>query len=1216
MANLILASLQPVLIQLFFFHSLLASCAINKSITPRPTHRHDLDHPGTTNSFQVNILAVLADRHNNKSVLENHHLNVLLSILRCDGADIFKALSRGERMSVINMMVDNVLETDIMRHFDFNTQITTKIESGSPFDPEKGEDRRLVAMTILKIADISNSSKSFDSALRWAADILEEFGRQGDLELAMGLPISSLCDRKTTDFDQSQVNFIKFIVSPFYKTCSDLIPFAGMESVYTRLNDNAQTWQARLDKTVAKKELDAANQESRQILLQELFLGQILFMSQDLTDAGVVDMCNSFMQSSSSVKMSQLGGDISEFLDVVHMACSCETVTLYWQNTYAPDIFEIVGSVGNGMPTQAIDMSKNGHSVTRGVFETGTVWNNNVIGDPVYNIKEDGRLTRNILCVPFKGAVCDGGIKTKDGSLVKGFIQMRNKIDESVAGRNFDGIVDFNDEDLSMTNFLIEQSAAKIQGKVDEKLMVDQIEHVLQHSDSGTNNAAATLEIVGVFMDKARMLIGADRCSLFLVDDIRGELCTAYASKDHRGDNSVRHGGQARTQSVGSLLTDDGEIDASGPRLVIRVPMGAGLVGACADSGKEIVIDDCQLDPRFNKASDKKHKYNTISCLCVPIKNSMGHVLGVVQMLNKQAQTVVAEGKDFAKVEVIPFAEDDVRKLRNIASKATTAIEKAQMYSKLDFIMDATNKINASSMDLDVLVARTMAAARKLLKADRCTLFLLDQGTNELYSHIIDHDDAEAKQGNEDQTNWSQLSKSQLDLGDNDEPYSRESGTSADRKSSTASKEDVIRSGSRRNSALELTTKRGEERRRSKRSQRGKNSQRGGKDIYKQPSKVYGRIAITHKDSAAIVFDSTKGIAGKALVTKESINCVDVYEDPKFNRSIDEQTGYRTKSVLCVPVMDSTGEVLGVAQMINKMQKKSGQAAESVSFSDQDEKLLRAFIAQVAVAMTNNQLFTQVFKTLSHNLSLFSTIPDVVLALKEDGSFIECNRPLKDVFNINPDNNVLQEHFSEWTENVPKEITAVLIDAFEHKVDVSVKFENPIVIGDYRYVEAHASPIIVKLKNRGVSLALKVDGEQKDQRHVCQTLVDEVATFGLGKMEEIAEPPEFETVDEEGDDKAPNSIKTIEKEDEDKQAGDEQAVEVAESTTWAVQSPGSRQTDAVKKNVMQSSGTGFSQNSRQDSRHDSAMDDDQNEQHPKNKSAISLEVEDMEDELA
>jgi len=121
-----------------------------------------------------------------------------------------------------------------------------------------------------------------------------------------------------------------------------------MEHIVAQLSHNAATWQARVDKTMAVQTFQAVNQETRQTLLQELFLGQILFMSQDLTDAGVVDMCNSFMESSSNIKMSQLGHDIQEFLDVVHMACSCETVTLYWQNVYDPGTFEIVGSVGQG----------------------------------------------------------------------------------------------------------------------------------------------------------------------------------------------------------------------------------------------------------------------------------------------------------------------------------------------------------------------------------------------------------------------------------------------------------------------------------------------------------------------------------------------------------------------------------------------------------------------------------------------------------------------------------------------------------------------------------------------------------------------------------------------------------------------------------------------------------------------------------------------------
>merc|ERR1711871_1727202 len=117
-------------------------------------------------------------------------------------------------------------------------------------------------------------------------------------------------------------------------------------------------------------------------------------------------------------------------------------------------------------------------------------------------------------------------------------------------------------------------------------------------------------------MEKAKILIGADRCSLFLVDEMRDELCAAFA-----------------TSNATKLI--DGDRVVNGQSLVIRIPLGKGLVGDCADTGKEILINDCQSDPRFDKASDRKNKYCTRTCICVPIKNSVGTVLGVVQMLNK-----------------------------------------------------------------------------------------------------------------------------------------------------------------------------------------------------------------------------------------------------------------------------------------------------------------------------------------------------------------------------------------------------------------------------------------------------------------------------------------------------------------------------------------------------------------------------------------------------
>ena len=208
--------------------------------------RHDIDHPGTTNSFQVNIKSRISLVHNNKSVLENHHLNVLLSILRVPEADIFSGLSAGSHSSVMNVVVENVLATDIMRHFELSGQISTKIGSGSPFSAERQDDHRLIMMALLKMADISNSSKQFEVAAKWATNVLEEFWRQGDIEKAMGGNVSPLCDRDSTDFDLSQVNFIKFLVGPFYKQCQEIPLFDGIEGIVSQLNHNAQIWQAKV----------------------------------------------------------------------------------------------------------------------------------------------------------------------------------------------------------------------------------------------------------------------------------------------------------------------------------------------------------------------------------------------------------------------------------------------------------------------------------------------------------------------------------------------------------------------------------------------------------------------------------------------------------------------------------------------------------------------------------------------------------------------------------------------------------------------------------------------------------------------------------------------------------------------------------------------------------------------------------------------------------
>lgn len=99
---------------------------------------------------------------------------------------------------------------------------------------------------------------------------------------------------------------------------------------------------------------------------------------------------------------------------------------------------------------------------------------------------------------------------------------------------------------------------------------------------------------------------------------------------------------------------------------------------------------------------------------------------------------------------------------------------------------------------------------------------------------------------------------------------------------------------------------------------------------------------------AEIRFPIGVGIAGDVAKTGVAANIQDAYDDPRFNPDFDKQTGYRTKSVLCLPLHDIDGEVVGVIQVLNK---EGGQA-----FSDYDQHLLSMLAAQAGVALTQARL--------------------------------------------------------------------------------------------------------------------------------------------------------------------------------------------------------------------------------------------------------------------
>ena len=59
------------------------------------------------------------------------------------------------------------------------------------------------------------------------------------------------------------------------------------------------------------------------------------------------------------------------------------------------------------------------------------------------------------------------------------------------------------------------------------------------------------------------------------------------------------------------------------------------------------------------------------------------------------------------------------------------------------------------------------------------------------------------------------------------------------------------------------------------------------------------------------------GIAGWVAETGDTLNVKDAYADPRFNKMVDEQTGYVTRNILCMPIF-IRGQVIGIVQMVNK----------------------------------------------------------------------------------------------------------------------------------------------------------------------------------------------------------------------------------------------------------------------------------------------------------
>jgi adenylate cyclase len=299
----------------------------------------------------------------------------------------------------------------------------------------------------------------------------------------------------------------------------------------------------------------------------------------------------------------------------------------------------------------------------------------------------------------------------------------------------------------------------------------------------------------------------------------------------------------------------------------IRMANHAGVAGHVFTTGRGLIVSDAYSDERFNPDVDTKTGYVTRNILGAPLRTLGGRIIGVAEVLNKKAGS---------------YNQADLELLEALVRQAAIALESRRTAEEIELdrqqqleLLKVVSEVS-SEIKLGPLLQKLIGTITKMLNAERSTLFLNDQKTNELYTEIGEG------------------------LG-----------------------------------------------------------------------------------ATQLRFPNHVGIAGTVFTSVQSVNIPHAYVDLRFNPAVDKRTGFFTRSILCVPVINKDGKTIGVTQVLNK---KGG------TFTPEDEARLKAFTSQIAIALENAKLFDDVQNMKNYNESVLESMSSGVITLNEDGQVITCNK--------------------------------------------------------------------------------------------------------------------------------------------------------------------------------------------------------------------------------
>ena len=424
-----------------------------------------------------------------------------------------------------------------------------------------------------------------------------------------------------------------------------------------------------------------------------------------------------------------------------------------------------------------------------------------------------------------------------------------------------------------------------VEGVEDKLRVVNQTLSMLDNMLDSQGFDAILDEMLQSISLKTGELLGADRTTIYLLDDDEDELVSIVA----KGED--------------------------GKPLEIRIPIGQGIAGEVAQFKEVVNIPyDFYDDPRSASAKkfDKKNGYRTYTMLVLPLLNENQELVAVVQLINKLQPNANPDHPLDQKVNKEGFTEKDVNLFNEFATSIQLILESSRSFYKAtqrqraaNALIEATNSLSKGSLDLDATLRTVMDAAKKLMNADRSTLWLIDEDKNDLWTRIPMPDGS--------------LREIRVSIG--------------------------------------------------------------------------------------------VGFAGRVGETGEILNIgFDLYNHPDAEnaKKTDPKTGYRTCSLLCMPVFNSDGKLIGVTQLLNK--KRQGEyppydpktwpeAPECwrASFNASDQEFMKAFNIQAGVALQNAKLFDQVKQQEQMQRDILRSLTNGVISTDKSGRIIAANERAKNL---------------------------------------------------------------------------------------------------------------------------------------------------------------------------------------------------------------------------